>query len=96
MTHEGRGDSNDRIILIFLGVMAVVCVAGIVVLDLMKADAQPLVGIAGAAVGALATKITQNPSFPQESTEDEFAIIGRAATKSIIVEAMRQMGANKE
>lgn len=89
-----RADS-DRIILIFLGLVALVCIAGIVVLAATHVDAQPLVAIASASVGALATKISNSAvaeQFNRRQEEDDFAILGRAATKSIIAEAMRQMG----
>lgn len=92
-----NGSENDRLILLFLGITAMVCIVGIVVLAVFKTDAQPLVAIASAAVGALATKITGRGggNEQQNNNEDDFAILGRAATKSIIAEAMRQMGANE-
>lgn len=93
---EDSGPDNDRLILIFLGLVACVCITGIVILAIFKVDAQPLVAIASAAVGALATKITGYAGGNyQRDDEDDFAILGRAATKSIIAEAMRQMGAKE-
>jgi len=91
--HQEEG-SNDRLILTFLGATAMVCIVGIVVLAVVKIDAQPLVAIASAAVGALATKITGRDLTKNSDSDDDFAILGRAATKSIIAEAMRQMGAS--
>lgn len=90
-------DNNDRLTLFFLGLVAVVCILGVVVLAFFRVDAQPLVAIAGAAVGALATKITQTTNYESRhsSEDDDFAILGRAATKNIIAEAMRQMGARE-
>lgn len=86
--------ANDRLILIFLGMAALICIAGIVMLAVLNVDAQPLVAIASAAVGAMATKITGRDFRSDRDSDDDFAILGRAATKSIITEAMRQMGAN--
>lgn len=94
---EGSSDrSNDRLILEFLGLTALICIVGIVVLAVSSVDSQPLVAIASAAVGALATKITGRETKPERDSEDDFAILGRAATKSIIAEAMRQMGAHTD
>lgn len=89
-------ENNDRLILLFLGSVAIVCIMGIVVLAAFKVDAQPLVAIASAATGALATKITgRSGGNYNNDQDDDFAILGRAATKSIIAEAMRQMGAGE-
>jgi hypothetical protein len=97
VTRVTREDANnDRLTLVFLGVVAVVCILGVVMLAVFHVDAQPLVAIAGAAVGALATKITQSSNDSRQSSEDDdFAILGRAATKNIIAEVMRQMGAKE-
>lgn len=96
MPRNHEEGSNDRLILIFLGATALVCIVGIVVLAVVTVDSQPLVAIASAAVGALATKITGREMRPERDAEDDFAILGRAATKSIIAEAMRQMGAHAD
>lgn len=97
MTKVHREDqNNDRLTLLFLGIVSVVCILGVVVLSIFKVDSQPLVAIAGAAVGAMATKITSSTNYERNTSEDDdFAILGRAATKNIIAEAMRQMGARE-
>lgn len=96
---DDGGNSNDRLILLFLGSSALVSIIGLTVLAVFKVDAQPLVAIASAAIGAMATKVTRGSSGDGSSRhskdEDDFAILGRAATKSIIAEAMRQMGAKE-
>lgn len=92
---ENTEGGNDRLILILLGTAALICIIGIVVLAVLKVDAQPLVAISSAAVGALATKITGRDMMHGGGDDDDFAILGRAATKSIIAEAMRQMGAGE-
>lgn len=87
--------NNDRLTLWLLGILSFLCIIGMVVLAIFKVDSQPLVAIAGAAVGALATKLTgaNNAQRRQNTDDDDFAILGRAATKNIIAEAMRQIGA---
>lgn len=89
--------NNDRLTLWLLGILSVICIFGMVVLAIVKVDSQPLVAIAGAAVGALATKLTGSNTPPRRdgNDDDDFAILGRAATKNIIAEAMRQMGAKE-
>lgn len=92
------GSSNDRLILLFLGLTAITCIIGIIALAVVRVDAQPLVAIASASVGALATKVIGVSGGGRQTgdDEDDFAILGRAATKSIIAEAMRQMGSSKD
>lgn len=62
---------------------------------------EALVTIACLTAGALASRISQKEAgvsgedkveVHNDSVDDEFAVIGRAATKTIIAEAMRQMG----
>lgn len=99
---RARRDS-DVTIIIFLGSTVIVCIVGIIVMSVANqgADTQPLVAIASAAVGALATKITQEssakPTAEQNATQNDddalATIVGRAATRSVIAEMMRQMSA---
>lgn len=96
---RARRDS-DVTIIIFLGSTVLVCIIGIIVLSFSNTptDTQPLVAIASGCVGALATKITQDgrgadePPAAKTNDEDALAtIVGRAATRSVIAEMMRQM-----
>lgn len=99
-----RRDS-DITIIAFLGSTVLVCIAGIVAMSIARTDqdTQPLVAIASAAVGALATKITQggapdeHAKQPDANNDDALAtIVGRAATRSVIAEMMRQMSVPPE
>lgn len=99
---RARRDS-DVTIIIFLGSTVLVCIIGIIVMSVANqgADTQPLVAIASAAVGALATKITQESGGKQEEAQGQdddalATIVGRAATRSVIAEMMRQMSVPPE
>ena len=83
-----RGD--DSLIILFLGMLSGICIFGIVVLQVagQQGSSDALQTIASLCVGALASRISQSG---KEEEPDDFAVLGRAATKGIIAEAMRQM-----
>lgn len=102
--------SDDRLVIIVLAAVGLVCIVGVIMLRALKVEGsdEALVTIGSLAVGALASRISQQEKGGgkgsdvevedaphkrrQDDMEDDFAVIGRAATKQIIAEAMRQMG----
>lgn len=108
-TDKGR-TTDERVIILVLAGIAFLCLVGIIAEDLAGVEGanDALLTIGSLSVGALASRISQKTGGDQYTTtdvvvkdvprtdplEDDFAVIGRAATKSIIAEAMRQMGAS--
>lgn len=89
-------DADKRAVSILAGI-AILCIVGYIALAVAKVDPgvlTPLIAIGSAAVGAISNSIRTSSKGPGDGPkeDDEMAIIGRAATKSIIAEAMRQMG----
>lgn len=88
-------DADKRAVQILAGV-AILCIVGYIGLAIAHVEAgvlTPLIAIGSASVGAISNSIrTSSRDESGSKDEDEMAIIGRAATKSIIAEAMRQMG----
>lgn len=91
-------DADKRAVTILAGI-AVLCIIGYIAMAVARVEAgvlTPLIAIGSAAVGAISNSIrTSMKDSGGDKEEDEMAIIGRAATKSIIAEAMRQMGGDK-
>lgn len=100
--------SNERLIVQILGGIVLICLGGIIAEDIFVNGGtnDALLTIGSLAAGALASRISQkdqtgnvgsrveiqDQAHGRRNDEDDFAVIGRAATKSIIAEAMRQMG----
>lgn len=85
--------SSERIIILMLGVISAVCILGIILLEVFNhsGQSQALQTIASLCVGALASRISQQLT-KETKQEDDLSVIGRAATRSIIAQAMRQLG----
>lgn len=93
--------NDERMIVLFLGCIAVVCIVGIIALEAFAGGTQSdaLLTIGSLCVGALASRFTGYSGggrhASQRSTDDPdqdaFEIIGRAATKQIINDALRKM-----
>ena len=84
---------SERLIIFLLGLISAVCILGIILLEVFGHTSQndALQTIASLCVGALASRISQQVQ-KEEKRDDDLAVIGKAATRSIIAEAMRQMG----
>lgn len=87
--------SDERLIIVFLGAIASVCIVGIIVLDAvgdgLSSDA--LLTIGSLCVGALAGRISQQgrPAIGGVADQDAYEIIGHRLTKQVIAEALRNM-----
>lgn len=94
-----KGDkTNERLIILFLGAISVACILAIVVLLAVNGDSRvdALVTIASLCAGALASRVSQSGT-PKPPVEDyDYSMIGRAATKGLIAEAIRQLGEGDE
>ena len=90
---DGGKAQSERMIIMLLGLISAVCIIGIIALEISNHPGQndALQTIASLCVGALASRISQAVQ-KEDKQEDDLAVIGRAATRSIIAEAMRQMG----
>lgn len=102
------GQDDRLVIMGLLGIVFFCLLGIVVEDILKAASNDALLTIGSLAAGALAGRISQKAtaSVPPDTRtaveirdsarppvgEDDFAVIGRAATKSIIAEAMRQMG----
>lgn len=98
MARQRQRGSDERLIISFLGGLSVLCIVGIIVLDVTgKAESNDaLLTIGSLCAGALASRISQKKEEPGTSVavedgDDQFAELGRAATRQIVAEAMRQM-----
>ena len=91
-------------VILFLGAISAGCIFGVVVLEGFNKGGQSetLQTIASLCVGALASRITQSGAVMKphsEGGEDaDLTIIGRAATRSMIAQAVKQLaeGEKKE
>ena len=90
--NEERAQS-ERTIILLLGLISAVCIVGIILLEVTNHTGQndALQTIASLCVGALASRISQQIKS-ESKQEDDLSVIGRAATRSIIAQAMRQLG----
>lgn len=100
---------NERLIIVFLGSISILCLIGIVLADLVGGDGganDALLTVGSLAAGALASRVSaksdagtgmdvamQDRAAPDADENSEFAVIGRAATRSMVAEAMRAMAA---
>ena len=87
---------SERLIITLLGLISAVCITGIILLEAVGNQGQndALQTIASLCVGALASRISQQVQR-EEKPDDDLTVIGRAATRSIIAEAMRQISDDK-
>lgn len=95
---------NERLIIVFLGAISILCLIGIVVTEAFGGSSNDaLLTIGSLAAGALASRVSaksdagmgtdvgvQDRAKPDDE-DSEFAVIGRAATRSMVAEAMRAM-----
>lgn len=98
-----RQSNQEQTIISLLGMISIGCIVGVIVLEGMGKGGQSeaLQTIASLCVGALASRITQQVSTATKnnnnSQEDaDYVIIGRAATRSMIVQAVRQLAESEK
>lgn len=95
LTGKQRGE--ETLIILFLGGIAAVCITGIILLEAVAGGAQSdaLLTIGSLSVGALAGRIANrgrgSDSDGMSEGDDAFEIIGRAATKRLIADALRNL-----
>lgn len=89
---------EERLIILFLGGIAAVCIGGIIVLEALAggAKSEALLTIGSLSVGALAGRISAKGESGRshhdgDGETDAFEIIGRAATKRLIEDALRKL-----
>ena len=88
---------EERLIILFLGGIAAVTIGGIIVLEALAggAKSEALLTIGSLSVGALAGRISAKDSGRSRhdggDEPDAFEIIGRAATKRLIEDALRKL-----
>lgn len=84
---------ENKVSILVLGGITAILMIGVIVLASLKIDAsttQPIIALAGVSLGALSNELRQD-THPSRSYDDDLTILGRAATKSIITDALRQI-----
>lgn len=87
------GKSDETLIIYLLGGISIICIICIAVLALFGGEKNDALNTLGSlCVGALASRISQQGKANGRASDDEaLEILGRAATKKIIADALRRM-----
>lgn len=84
---------ENKLSILVLGGITAILMIGVIVLASVSADpstTQPIIALAGVSLGALSNELRQDIR-PIRAFDDDLTILGRAATKSIITDALRQI-----